>query len=361
MSPSGRRAGLTPDHGPLLAYVAASGGTVHVKQVKVDIRIPVGRPIPELADWLARCEDAGFHGVGVHDHHHAGRDAYLTLAVGATRTSSLTLYPAVSNSVTRDPLVLAALANSVAELAPGRTMVSLAPGFLSVERAGRPRASVDQLRSAFTSMRDLLAGATVPLGDTATRLRQVASPVPPALLLASGPRLLELAGEIADGVLMLVGLDPAAIAAARRHLRTGAERAGRDPAGLKEIFIVPIGVGDQAEVRAWPRSWFRPGVPWLAYPSRSNLRWLRAAGIELADDLAPDEVSDALADRVCDAFGLFGPAEHCAERLLRAREEAGVEHVFLFPVHTAETGYDMPEREIEAFARTIGPMLSQRC
>jgi hypothetical protein len=56
-------------------------------------------------------------------------------------------------------------------------------------------------------------------------------------------------------------------------------------------------------------------------------------------------------------FGLFGPPEHCAERLLQAREEAGVEHVFLFPAHDLERGYDMPEAEVEAFERVIRPRL----
>jgi len=42
---------------------------------------------------------------------------------------------------------------------------------------------------------------------------------------------------------------------------------------------------------------------------------------------------------------------------LRAREEAGIEHVFLFPAHTLEGGYDMPTREVEAFRRVIGPGL----
>jgi hypothetical protein len=43
--------------------------------------------------------------------------------------------------------------------------------------------------------------------------------------------------------------------------------------------------------------------------------------------------------------------------LLRAREEAGVEHVFFFPAHDREGGYAMPLDEIDAFARIIGPRL----
>ena len=42
--------------------------------MQVDIRVPVGRSIPEIADAITRCEDAGFDGVGVHDHPHSGLD-----------------------------------------------------------------------------------------------------------------------------------------------------------------------------------------------------------------------------------------------------------------------------------------------
>ena len=325
--------------------------------MKVDIRVPVGRRIPEVVDFIRRCEDAGFHGVGVHDHHHSGRDAYVTLALAAAHTSRLCLYPATSNTVTRHPLVLSALGNSLDEVAPGRTFLTLAPGFLAVESAGEQRATLERLREDVMAVRRLLAGETVPAGATQMHLRNHPERRVPVLLTASGPRLLELAGEVADGALMMVGLHPESIAAARERLSAGAERAGRDPEELKEIFIVPIAVGEREVVREWPRRWFREGQPWMEYPSRSNLRWLREAGIELARDTDPADISVGLAERICDAFGLFGEPERCAERLTQAREEAGVEHVFLFPAHDFRGGYDMPFAEVGAFERVIGPSL----
>jgi len=74
-----------------------------------------------------------------------------------------------------------------------------------------------------------------------------------------------------------------------------------------------------------------------------------------AEDLDPTAIDDDLARRVAEAFGCFGPPEHCAERLLRAREEAGVEHVFFFPAHDREGGYAMPLAEIEAIRAVIAP------
>ncbi len=326
--------------------------------MKVDIRVPVGRPIPQVVEFVRRCEAAGFHGVGIHDHHHSGRDVYVTLAQAASRTDRICLYPATSNTVTRHPLVLGALANSLEEVAPGRTFMTLAPGFLSVESAGRRRASLKRLREDVLTVRRLLSGESVLSGETSIQLNNRPDPPPPVLLTASGPRLLDLAGEVADGALMLVGLHPRAVALAREHLKAGARKAGRDPKELREIFIVPVAIGERDSVRQWPRRWFREGQPWLAYPSRSNFRWLREAGIDLPEDIGPASISAKLAAEICEALGLFGEPEHCAERLLRAREEAAIEHVFLFPAHTHETAYGLPSAEVEAFGSVIGPKLA---
>src|SRR3954452_17138124 len=63
-----------------------------MSSLQVSIRVPLGRPLPELADFAVRCEQAGLTGVGVPDHHHTGRDAYLALAAMALRTARLTLF-----------------------------------------------------------------------------------------------------------------------------------------------------------------------------------------------------------------------------------------------------------------------------
>jgi 5,10-methylenetetrahydromethanopterin reductase len=200
----------------------------------------------------------------------------------------------------------------------------------------------------------VLAGEAVDFGGHATRLLNTADPPPPVYLLAAGPRMVELAGEVADGAVLMVGLHPAAIGAARERLEAGARRAGRSLTGFRTIFIVTMGLADRVEeARRWPQRWFAPGQSFLTYPSAANLHWLRHAGIDLADDHDPAALPDATAARVCEAFGLFGPAEHCRDRLLQAREEAGVDHVFVFPAHTLEGGGDLPVREVEAFARVI--------
>jgi 5,10-methylenetetrahydromethanopterin reductase len=326
--------------------------------VRVSLRVPVGLPLPELAAFIVRCEDAGLDGVGIHDHPSSGRDAYLAMALAAQATRRLRLFPATSSPLVRHPLVLASLAHSLDEIAPGRTYLTVAPGFISTRSIGVQRAPVAVMCQAILALRRLLAGEEVAFGPTPTRLRNRSVPPTPVYLLAAGPRMMELAGEVADGAFLMVGLHPAAVAAARRHLEAGAKRSGRSVADFPVVFVTTFGLGPDLAVGArWIRSWFAPGQPFLNYPSPSNLRWLKEAGFDIAQSHDPAAIPEDQAHRIADAFGLFGSAERCAERLLQAQEEAGVEHVFLFPAHDLAGGYDMPEAELRAFAEVIRPKL----
>ena len=329
-------------------------------RLRIALRVPVGRPLPEIAAFVARCEDAGFDGVGVHDHPSSGRDAYLALALAAQATHRLQLFPATSSPVVRHPLVLASLAHSLDEIAPGRAYLTVAPGFISTRSIGQPRAGVAFMRDAIHDLRRLLAGEEVDFGSMSTRLRNRSATPTPVYLLAAGPRMIELAGEVADGAFLMVGLNAHSVRAALRHLEAGARRAGRSLTDFPVKFVVTIGLGPDAEVGArWVRSWFAPGQPFLNYPSASNLRWLREAGIALAEAHDPAAITESEARQIADAFGLFGSPENCAERLLRAREEAGIDDVFLFPAHDLAGGYNMPEAELVAFDQVIRPRLGE--
>lgn len=327
-------------------------------RLRVALRVPVGRSLPDLAAFVARCEVAGFDGVGIHDHPSSGRDAYLALALSARATQRLQLFPATSSPLVRHPLVLASLAHSLEEIAPGRVCLTLAPGFISTRSIGKSRASVSMMREAVRDVRRLLAGDSVGFGAATTRLRNRSARPTPVYLLAAGPRMIELAGEVADGAFLMVGLHRAGIEAARRHLQAGAKRAGRTLEGFPVVFVVTLGLGaDAEEGTRWVRSWFAPGQPFLAYPSASNLRWLAEAGFSLQEAHDPASIPEEEARRIADAFGLFGPPERCAERLLQARDESGVEQVFLFPAHDLAGGYEIPEAVLDAFERVMRPQL----
>src|SRR4029434_10489974 len=92
------------------------------------------------------------------------------------------------------------------EIAPGRVCLTVAPGFLAARAIGRARGTVAFMRTALLAIRRLLAGEPAEFEGQTIRLLNTSAPPPLVYLLAAGPRMVELAGEVADGALLMFGL-----------------------------------------------------------------------------------------------------------------------------------------------------------
>src|SRR2546423_9961642 len=104
------------------------------------MRVPGTQPMPELMRLIQSIEAAGFDGAGILDSQLLSRDTFVVLTQAATCTSRLTLFPAVTNPLTRHASVLAGAIQSVEELAPGRVKVVMGTGSTSARTLG-PRAA----------------------------------------------------------------------------------------------------------------------------------------------------------------------------------------------------------------------------
>ena len=272
------------------------------------------------------------------DHQHGGRDVYVHLAMAASQTSRIALFPCVTNPLTRHPMVLASLANSLEELAPGRMRLIVGAGDQSARHIGRPAATVAELRAAVVSMRALLAGQAVVIGASAEeRLANIAPRPVPIHINASSPRMIRLAGEVADGVLLMVGRQPGVVQAAYEELRAGAELAGRTLDGLDVTYALPTFI-DSTRERARERA---KGILrfWLDRPRRLYTRYAAADGQALSEA------------QLVDGMGLVGTAEECAEALQAFVEQTGARHV-VCQIY----GSDQDPREtLAAFEHTIVP------
>ena len=195
--------------------------------VEISLRIPGTAPIAEVTRLVHDVEAAGFAGAGLLDSQLLCRDVFVTLAAVALQTSRITLFPAVTNPFTRHASVLASAMQSVEELAPGRIKCIIGTGYTSASTIGRKAATLAQMRTCITSLKGLLAGQTVDFHGTSGRLQYAAVRQIPVLMAASGPKAIELAGEIADGALLMVGYTPSIVAAALGAL--GARRAAWRP------------------------------------------------------------------------------------------------------------------------------------
>src|SRR4249920_3674888 len=175
--------------------------------VRVHMRVPGTAPMAELMKLLQSVEAAGFDGAGILDSQLLCRDTFVTLGQAATHTSRLTLFPAVTNPFTRHASVLAGAIQTVEELAPGRVKFVIGTGYTSASTIGRKPATLAQMRACISTVKGLLSGQTVDFEGTPGRLAYAAGRHIPVIMAASGPKAIEVAGEIADGVLLLVGFN----------------------------------------------------------------------------------------------------------------------------------------------------------
>ncbi|PKB80506.1 MAG: hypothetical protein BZY88_08595 [SAR202 cluster bacterium Io17-Chloro-G9] len=342
--------------------------------IEIDLRIPPCGPVTDVAEFAAQCEEAGFDGVGILDSQMLERDVFVSMAFAANATRRIRISSAVINPVTRHISVLASAAKTVSELAPGRIEFWLGRGFSSVQTVGVPPASVRQMRQAVLTLKQLLRGEEVSFNGAASRMRHGDADVPPIYIAAHGPRAIEMAGEVADGVLLQVGIHPKSVEVARSHLEAGARRAGRDPKEIKvALTATTIIHEDQKEAREIAR-------PMCAQRliESSHEPYLRAAGVnhgeldipqglrEIYPDIPHAEdweeamrlcafLPDDLLAQMCDSIGLIGTPEYCAQRL-READNSGIDRLYLM---TSET-YQFPHRELSAFKETIFPSLAVR-
>jgi 5,10-methylenetetrahydromethanopterin reductase len=335
--------------------------------LRVGLRVPPCRPVAELADFVATVEDAGFDDVYVPDSQVLWRDAWMTLFAAAQRTSTIGLGTAVTNVVTRHPSVVASLVRTVAEASQGRFRLGLGVGNSSVEPVGLAPSTGRELRSGIEAIRTLLAGEEATFGDAHVRLRDPYGEVP-VLVAASGPRNLRLAGEVADGAVLLSGVSTPLLTRAVGLVREGAEAAGREPSEVQVIVSAHAMVTDDVERDARVLKPICAGIA-----QHGGAAALASAGLDIhvpahVPEVYPDLVhaedwdlavehcsrwiSDEEAVVFARAFALFGtPAEIVAR--MRDAERLGATSIFLQHVGS----YDLPQQLRDAVAGEVLPLL----
>ena len=184
-------------------------------------------PAEDTLRWARAAEDAGFDIVGIADSQSVYRDVYMCLALCAAGTRRVRLGPRVINPLTRHPAVAAGAAATLAEMAPGRTMLGIGTGDSAVLNLGLTPSTRARLRAYVATVRELLETGHSAWDGRPCRMTWGGGRRIPIYLAASGPRMLRLAGEIGDGVIINTGLTPDIVRDSIAEIRAGAESAGR--------------------------------------------------------------------------------------------------------------------------------------
>jgi 5,10-methylenetetrahydromethanopterin reductase len=196
---------------------------------------PSGPNVDKFIAAVQKAESFGFSRIVTGDSQLGNLECFSALTLMATVTNRCQIGPQVTNPVTRDVGIMAGALGSLDIISGGRAVWIVGRGDGGVRNAGLKPATVAELREYFLAVRELLEH-----GETRFRGRTVRYLWPsywpggpprkiPLHVVAEGPRMLELAGAVADGVLMGTGLTPDVINASLAKLEGGARSAGRDP------------------------------------------------------------------------------------------------------------------------------------
>src|SRR5579885_2343404 len=268
------------------------------------MRLAASLPLPpDLAMCrrvAERAEALGYESLWIADTG-AGPDAFVVGAVAAAVTRRLRIGTAVVPIYTRTPSVMAAAAGSLAQLAPGRVVLGLG-------------ASSETIVEAW-------GGVTFTGRTIQTRgFRLVSQPPQPVPIYVAAlmPPMLELAGEIADGV-VLNFFPREALPRILEHVRIGSCRAAADPAGIEVVSRFQVIVtDDRAAARQALRHMMGPYFATSVY--NRFVAWCGFAH-EAREILAGWQAKDrarklpAVSDEMIDRLAIIGSAAECRAQL----------------------------------------------
>jgi alkanesulfonate monooxygenase SsuD/methylene tetrahydromethanopterin reductase-like flavin-dependent oxidoreductase (luciferase family) len=284
----------------------------------------------EIQDVARAAEDAGFDSVFCTE---VNNDAIPTAQLMGLATRRIRVGTWVAHTFLRLPYLCAKAAILAGDATDGRMILGLGVSHQPVNKAlgiEMPDPS-GHLRGYATEVIAWLRG-----DGPATHLPQQPSPVGvPVYLAALTSQNVELAGEIADGVMPLWwSVDR--VARSKRWLERGRARSGKHGAFEMTLGLPTYAGDDMDTLRAAARAnlGFFTGLPFFQ-------RLLRANGFaEEADRAEQGGGGEALSDRVLDAICLLGPVERCRERIAAYRA-AGLDLPILWPALGVESAREI--------------------
>ena len=264
-------------------------------------------------------EDAGFGNIWITDHYN-NRDVWTTLAVLSLLTNKISLGTGVTNPYTRNAAITASSIASINELSGGRAILGIGPG----DKATFDKMGIDwdkplsRVKETVLAIRAFLAKEQVSqAGFKGAQMSFTTSKIP-IYIGAQGPKMLELAGAISDGVLINAS-HPDDFKFAVPMIRAGAEKAGRKPEDVQVCAYASFSA-DKDPAKAVNAS--KIVVAFIVAGSPENVLERHGIGMDEARAIS-DAISrfdfkgamDGVTPRMTEAFSISGAPADCRARI----------------------------------------------
>jgi probable F420-dependent oxidoreductase len=276
-------------------------------------------PVDLQREAAGRLERAGYRTAWTNETV-GGKDPLVQLALLLPATERMTFGTGIANIWARAPQTAHAAAAMLAQAYPGRLVLGLGVGYpQQAALVGR------EFGSPLAAMRDYLERMAAPTMTPAPDASY------PRIVAANGPKMIALAGEMADGVLP-AGLPPAFTAQVREAL------------GPDKLLVVGLSVitdtADRETARAAARSvaaaslgrsWYAATIARLGYTDKQITA--------VSDDLVAEIVAHGDPDSIAAAVG--------------AHRAAGADHVILMPPGAVDRDLAVGVRQLEHLAPAV--------
>jgi 5,10-methylenetetrahydromethanopterin reductase len=322
-------------------------------------------------------EADGWDGLALTDSQNLAGDVFASLAIAAHATSRLVLATGATNPATRHPAVIASAMGTLQVESDGRAWLGIARGDSALAYLGRKPMPLPDFEAALSDVQAYLRGDAIELNDTF--LNPNPNPTPPSRIewlaryeaskvpmsvAATGPRVIEIAARVADGITFSVGADPARLQPAIERAKRARAATGLEPLRLG-AYVNAVAHPDVEVARQMVRG--RMGVyARFSTMSRSVMDELSPADRTVAENLRGSydlnahaasgaRHESALTDDFVDRFGIVGPSERVAERLVDLLR-LGLDHVVIVG-HSRNTPRDLFVESSRRFGQEVMPMV----
>ena len=299
---------------------------------EVAVYLQDAHAIREGMEIARYAESKGFHAIWQAESRLV-REATVPMASFLAVTERIKVGSGVVNNWTRNPALLASTFSTLDDLAPGRVILGIGAWWDPLaSKVGIKRVKpLLAMRETIEAVRALLADETVTYDGEFVHLdgveldyvHQERRPKDvPIYLGATGMQMMELAGEIADGVVLNYLVSPIYNDMAMDHLELGAKKAGRSATDLDrpQLVVCSLDEDRQAALDAarllvtqylgqQPHIMKASGVPEsLLEEIAKVLTWpATAEQVEAASKLVPDDVVQMIT--------ASGTAEECKAKV----------------------------------------------
>jgi 5,10-methylenetetrahydromethanopterin reductase len=303
-----------------------------VKPNRVALYLQDKHPLREGMKYVRYAEERGFEAVWQAESRLV-REATIPLAAFAAVTERIKLGSGVVNIWTRNVGLMAATFSTLWELAPHRVLLGIGAWWepLASKVGIDRRKPLQAMREVVEVTRRLLAMERVSFDGEFVRVTDIELDVVhgdrsprdvPIYIGATGMKMMELAGEIADGVVLNYLVSPAYNAGAMDALGVGAGRAGRKAEDIDRPQLVVCSL-DEDRDRALDRArelvtQYLGQQPHIGKASGVDQSLLDEIGSVMTWPAGPEEIQKAMAlvpDEVVHMLTASGTAEECRARV----------------------------------------------